>query len=170
MRNSFLAAALELRSGIPEGASPKTGGPDMIRAMTTELWLDFLGIRLDSQKAKGKEFTINLVTPDNNEKFVVELSNATLTNIKGFQADDADLTVTINRADLEKTMMGAVSFDDQIKKGKAKLEGNREVYEQLKSTLVQFELGFEIMPGTKKAEEKPDLNALEQAPPAYNGD
>jgi alkyl sulfatase BDS1-like metallo-beta-lactamase superfamily hydrolase len=170
VRNSFLAAALELRSGIPEGASPKTGGPDMIRAMTTELWLDFLGIRLDSQKAKGKEFTINLITPDNNEKFVVELSNATLTNIKGFQADDADLTVTINRADLEKTMMGAVSFDDQIKKGKAKLEGNREVYEQLKSTLVQFELGFEIMPGTKKADEKPDLNALEQAPPAYNGD
>jgi alkyl sulfatase BDS1-like metallo-beta-lactamase superfamily hydrolase len=170
VRNSFLAAALELRSGIPEGASPKTGGPDMIRAMTTELWLDFLGIRLDSQKAKGKEFTINLITPDNNEKFVVELSNATLTNIKGFQADDADLTVTINRADLEKTMMGAVSFDDQIKKGKAKLEGNREVYEQLKSTLVQFELGFEIMPGTKKADEKPDLNAFEQSPPAYNGD
>jgi len=154
VRNSFLAAALELRSGIPTGASPKTAGPDMIRAMTTELWLDFLGIRLDSQKAKGKEFTINLVTPDNNEKFVVELSNATLTNIKGFQADDADLTVTINRADLEETMMGAVSFDDQIKKGKAKLKGNREVYEQLKSALVQFELGFEMMPGTKKASAK----------------
>ena len=29
VRNSFLAAALELRSGIPEGASPKTtAGPD----------------------------------------------------------------------------------------------------------------------------------------------
>jgi hypothetical protein len=44
------------------------------------------------------------------------------------------------------------------------------VYEQLKSTLVQFELGFEMMPGTKKADAKPDLNAFEQAPPAYNGD
>ena len=170
VRNSFLAAALELRSGIPEGASPKTGGPDMIRAMTTELWLDFLGIRLDSQKAEGKEFTINLVTPDNNEKFVVELSNATLTNIEGFQADDVDLTVTINRADLEKTMMGAVSFDEQIKTGKAKLEGNRDVYEQLKTMLVHFDLGFEIMPGTKKAEAKPDMSTFEQAPPAYNGD
>ena len=170
VRNSFLAAALELRSGIPEGASPKTGGPDMIRAMTTELWLDFLGIRLDSQKAEGKEFTINLVTPDNNEKFVVELSNATLTNIEGFQADDVDLTVTINRADLEKTMMGAISFDEQIKTGKAKLEGNRDVYEQLKTMLVHFDLGFEIMPGTKKAEAKPDMSTFEQAPPAYNGD
>ncbi len=43
------------------------------------------------------EFTINLITPDNGEKFVVELSNATLTNIEGYLADDADLTITINR-------------------------------------------------------------------------
>jgi alkyl sulfatase BDS1-like metallo-beta-lactamase superfamily hydrolase len=166
VRNSFLAAALELRSGIPTGASPKTGGPDMIRAMTTELWLDFLGIRLDSKKAEGNEFTINLVTPDNGEKFVVELSNATLTNIKGFQADDADLTVTINRADLEKTMMGAVSFDDQIKTGKAKLKGNREVYEQLKTMLVHFDLGFEIMPGTGAKDLTPEEKPFEQEQPA----
>jgi len=166
VRNSFLAAALELRSGIPTGASPKTGGPDMIRAMTTELWLDFLGIRLDSKKAEGNEFTINLVTPDNGEKFVVELSNATLTNIKGFQADEADLTVTINRADLEKTMMGAVSFDEQIKTGKAKLKGNRDVYEQLKTMLVHFDLGFEIMPGTGAKDLTPEEKPFEQEQPA----
>jgi alkyl sulfatase BDS1-like metallo-beta-lactamase superfamily hydrolase len=166
VRNSFLAAALELRSGIPTGASPKSTGPDMIRAMTTELWLDFLGIRLDSQKAEGKEFTINLVTPDNNEKFVVELSNATLTNIKGFQANDADLTVTINRADLEKTMMGAVSFDEQIKTGKAKLKGNRDVYEQFKTMLVHFDLGFEIMPGTTAKDLTPEQKPFQQEEPA----
>ena len=51
VRNSFLAGAFELRNGIPAGESTKTGGPDMISAMTTELWLDFLGIRLDSKKA-----------------------------------------------------------------------------------------------------------------------
>lgn len=59
------------------------------------------------------------------------------------------MTITINRADLEPVMMGAVRFDDQIKNGKAKLEGNREMYEQLKTTLIQFELGFELKPGTK---------------------
>ena len=41
--NSFLAGALELRSGIPQGASPDSGGPDMISAMSTELFLDFIG-------------------------------------------------------------------------------------------------------------------------------
>ena len=117
VRNSFLAAAYELRNGIPTGASPKSSGPDMIRAMTTSLWLDFLSVRLDSAKAEGKQFKINLITPDNDEKFVVELSNATLTSIEGFQADDADLTITIDREDLLQTMMGAVSFDDQTLPG-----------------------------------------------------
>jgi alkyl sulfatase BDS1-like metallo-beta-lactamase superfamily hydrolase len=166
VRNSFLAAALELRSGIPTGASPKSSGPDMIRAMTTELWLDFLGVRLDSHKAEDKAFKINLVTPDNGEKFVVELSNGTLTNIEGYQADDADLTVTISREDLVMTMMGAVSFDDQIKAGKATLEGNREVYEQLKTLLVHFDLGFEIMPGTGAKDLTPKEKPFQQEQPA----
>jgi alkyl sulfatase BDS1-like metallo-beta-lactamase superfamily hydrolase len=166
VRNSFLAAALELRSGIPEGASPKTGGPDMVRAMTTDLWLDFLGIRLDSKKAEGKQFKINLVTPDNREKFVVELSNGTLTNIEGFQADDADLTVTIDREDLEKTMMGVVSFDEQIASGKAKMTGKRDVYEQLKAMLVHFDLGFEMMPGTGSKDLTPEQRPFEQEEPA----
>lgn len=166
VRNSFLAAAYELRNGIPGGASPKTTGPDMIRAMTTQLWLDFLGIRLDSEKAGSQEFTINLVTPDNGEQFVVELSNGTLTNIEGFQADDADLTITINRSDLEKTMMGAVTFDDQINSGKAKLEGSREPYDQLKTMLVQFELGFEMMPGTGTADLTPKAKPFQAEQPA----
>jgi alkyl sulfatase BDS1-like metallo-beta-lactamase superfamily hydrolase len=127
--------------------------------MTTELWLDFLGIRLDSQKAEGQAFKINLVTPDNDGKFVVELSNGTLTNIAGFLADDADLTITINRSDLEQMMMGAMTVDEQISSGKAKLKGNREPYDQLKTMLVHFKLGFEMMPGTGVAdltsEEKP---------------
>ena len=68
LRNSFLAGAYELRHGIPKGASPKTAGPDMIRAMSTDLWLDFLGIRLDGSKLAGKRFVMNLITPDNGEK------------------------------------------------------------------------------------------------------
>ena len=140
----------------------------MIRAMTTELWLDFLGIRLDSKKAEGIEFIINLVTPDNGEKFVVELSNATLTNIEGVQAQKPDLTITIDRADLEKTMMGAVSFDEQIKTGKAKLVGDRKPYEQLKTMLVQFDMGFEILPGTGAKDLTPEKKPFEHEPPAVN--
>ncbi len=164
LRNAFLAGAFELRSGIPGGASPKTSGPDMIRAMSTGLFLDFLGIRMDSSKAEGMAFKINLVTPDNGEKYLIELSNETLTNIEGYQADDADLTLTIDRADLEQTMMGAKKLTDQIKDGTAKLKGNQKVLGQLASMMVHFELGFEILPGTKGPAQDMDLNDFEVGP------
>ena len=60
LRNSFLAAAYELRSGIPQGETASTSSPDVIRAMSTELFLNFLGIRMDSRKAEGLSFTMNL--------------------------------------------------------------------------------------------------------------
>ncbi len=164
LRNAFLAGAFELRSGIPEGASPESTGPDVIRAMTTGLFLDFLGIRMDSSKAEGMAFKINLVTPDNGEKYLIELSNATLTNIEGYQADDADLTITINRTDLEQTMMGAKKLVDQIKDGTAKIEGNQKVLGQLASTMTDFELTFEILPGTRGKSTSEDINDFEAGP------
>jgi linear primary-alkylsulfatase len=149
LRNSYLAAAYELRTGIPQGETANSSSPDVIRAMSTELFLNFLGIRMDSRKAEGMRFTINLVTPDNGEKFIVELENATLTNIKGYQADKPNLTLTINRSDLEQTMMGAKTLEAQIADGTAKVQGDARVLQQLASTMVDFDPRFEIMPGTK---------------------
>jgi len=116
--------------------------------MSTELWLDFLGISMDPKRAEGINFTINLVTPDNGEKYLVELSNATLTNIEGQQAKNPDLTITLNRADLNQVMMGVSSFDDLIKAGKAKFDGDRKPFDQLRALMVSFTPNFEILPGT----------------------
>lgn len=154
LRNSFLAAAYELRSGIPEGRAPDSSSPDVIRAMSTELFLNFLGIRMDSRKAEGMRFTINLITPDNGEKFLIELENATLTNIKGFLADKPDLTLTIKRADLEHTMAGTRTLEAQIKDGTAKVQGDVTVLTKLASTMVDFDPRFEIMPGTRARDGK----------------
>ena len=149
LRNSFLAAALELRSGIPSGLMPRAASPDTVRAMSTELWLDYLGILLDSRKTDGMAFTINLVTPDNGEQHVLELSNSTLTNIQGYQVKDADLTITINRFDLEPIMMRKATFASQAAAGLASLAGNADVLKQLMASLGDFDQYFEIMPGTK---------------------
>ncbi len=148
VRNSFLQGAYELRNGLPGGTPQKTTGPDVVRAMSTEMWLDFLGISMDPKKAEGMRFTINLVTPDNGEKYLVELSNATLTNIKGEQAKNADLTITLNRADLNLVMMGVTTFDDLAKAGKAKFDGDRKPFDQLRGLMVAFTPNFEILPGT----------------------
>jgi len=165
LRNSFLAGAFELRSGIPEGDRAETTTPDVIRAMSTELFLNFLGIRMDSRKAEGMRFNINLITPDNGEKFLIELDNATLSNVEGFLADDPDLTLTINRSDLEQTMMGAKTLDAQIADGTAKAEGDVSVLKKLASTMVDFDPLFEVLPGTKAKETKvTEANAYEAVP------
>ena len=167
LRNSFLAAAYELRSGIPQGETVDSSSPDVIRAMSTELFLNFLGIKMDSRKAEGMRFTINLVTPDNGEKFLIELENATLTNIKWFQAAKPDLTLTVNRSDLEQTMMGAKTLEAQIAEGKCRAEGNLAILKKLAATMVDFDPRFEILPGTKaKTTEFAATNAYEVVPRA----
>jgi alkyl sulfatase BDS1-like metallo-beta-lactamase superfamily hydrolase len=155
VRNSFLGAAYELRHGMPGGASPKSNGPDMIKAMTTELWLNSLAISMDSKKAAGMKFVINLSTPDNGEKFVVEMSNSALTNIKGQQAKNPDLTITLNRSDLEQVMGGQTTFERLLDQGKAKFDGDRKSFDQLKGTLTIFTPDFELMPGTKAKKSNP---------------
>ena len=148
VRNSFLQGAFELRNGQPGGLPPRSTGPDVVRAMSTEQWLDFVAISMDPRRAEGIAFVANLVTPDNGERFVVELSNATLTTIKGFQAPKPDLTVTVNRADLNQVMMGLATFDKLIAAGKARFDGNRGGFDQLRSILVPFTPDFEVLPGT----------------------
>lgn len=118
--------------------------------MSTETWLDFLGVKLNSKKAEGISFKMNIITPDNKEKFLVELSNATLSNLKGFTAKNADLTLTLNRSDLNLAMMGVKTFEDLLKEGKAKVEGNPQILAQLVGMLDEFDPRFEVLPGTKK--------------------
>ena len=168
LRNSATSPPpMNFRSGIPQGETVDSSSPDVIRAMSTELFLNFLGIRMDSRKAEEMRFTINLITPDNGEKFLIEMENATLTNIEGYLADDPDLTLTINRSDLEQTMIGAKELDAQIADGTAKIEGDPSVLKQLASTMVEFDPRFEIMPGTHPDNiELTKHNAFEAVPGA----
>jgi alkyl sulfatase BDS1-like metallo-beta-lactamase superfamily hydrolase len=151
LRNAFLAAALELRGGIPAGLVPKAANADTVRAMGTDLWLDYLGILLDSQKVGDAEFVANLVTPDNGEQYVLELSHSTLTNIKGVRSPVADVTLTLDRTELEQVMMRKETFRSLALKGRARFEGNARALEPLASALGTFDPFFEIMPGTRPA-------------------
>ena len=74
--------------------------------------------------------------------------------------DKPDLTLTINRTDLEQTMKGAKTLEAQIKDGTAKVQGDTSVLTKLASTMTDFDPRFEIMPGTKA--KKP---AVEKADP-----
>ncbi len=149
VRNTFLQGAFELRNGMPGGVPPRSTGPDVVRAMTTGQWLDFLGISMDPKKAAGAHLTLNLVTPDNGEKYAVELSNATLTNIEGFQAAEA-------RPHAHAQSRGPQPRDDgrgdlrparRRKARRASTATGRSIA-KLRDLLVTFTPDFEILPGT----------------------
>jgi hypothetical protein len=63
-------------------------------------------------------------------------------------------------------MMGKATLDDLIAAGTAKLDGDRKPYDLLKGSLVQFDMAFEILPGTKLKPELPKMSPFEQTPPA----
>ncbi len=154
-RNSYLQIAAELRSGIAAGAVPSTNSPDIAGAMTTAQWLDFLGISMDSTKTEGWAWTMNLITPDNGERFKIEMSNQALTSIQGFTDPKAALTMTLNRTDLTQVILGLKTFDQLQAEGRLKLEGDPTPFRQLRSTLTVFKPDFAIFPGTVNARPAP---------------
>ncbi len=149
LRNSFLAAAYELRHGIPTAPIVSSSSPDVIRVMTTGQFLDFLAIRMDGRQTRGMRYAINLITSDNGEKYAIELNNETLTNIEGFQVANPDLTLTIKRSDLEQVMMGVKTLMAMIEDGTAQVKGDETILAKIGAAMVTFDPRFPIMPGTQ---------------------
>jgi len=86
--------------------------------------------------------------PDTGEELVVELSNATLTTQVGFQAPAPDFTLTIPRSAFEEVLAGEITVFDQIEASIATLEGDGVGLRRLFDALVEFDLLFELLPGT----------------------
>ncbi len=148
MRNVFLSSAQELRNGAPAVAAARGASPSLARAMTTTQWWDAMATRVDSQLADSLNFSINFISPDTEQSFVIEMSGGTLSNIEGYVADDADVTISMNRSDLETVIMGQATLASQLQAGVGTVTGNQAVLLQLNSVLVSFDSSFEVMPGT----------------------
>ncbi|MFR0693469.1 alkyl/aryl-sulfatase [Enterobacterales bacterium AE_CKDN230030158-1A_HGKHYDSX7] len=151
-RNSYLAAAQELRNGVPRDLpTMKSGSPDALAAMDTGLLFDYLGVRLNAEKAEGEDFAINLVLPDKNEQYLLELKNSHLNNIKGVQSENAGQTVTIDRADLNRLMLKEVSPVRLVFEGKLKSSGNPLLLAKLFGMLEDFNFWFDIVTPPEKS-------------------
>ena len=148
MRNVFLASAQELRNGAPTVAAARGTSPSLARAMTTSQWWDAVATRVDSEQADAMNFTMNFISPDTGQNFVVEMSGGTLSNIEGYLSDTPDVTITMDRSDLETVIMGQGTLASQLQAGAGTVAGNQAVLLELASVLLTFDSSFEIMPGT----------------------
>ncbi|WP_246139409.1 alkyl sulfatase C-terminal domain-containing protein [Phaeobacter marinintestinus] len=117
--------------------------------MSTELFLNFLAIKMDGRKVAGHQYKINLSTADNGEKFLIELSNSTLTNVEGYLHNDPDLSMTINRTDLETVIAGDKDLEAQFADGTATFEGDIGILVVLAAAMVDFDPLFGVLPCTR---------------------
>src|SRR5262249_8314049 len=113
-RNAYLVGALELRQGRPDSAPRPPVRPDVIRAMSLDLVFDFLGVRLNGEKAAGKATIINWVFPDLRQRHLMTLQNCALTHLADRASDHADATVTVDRAVLDRLVLQELLFADAV--------------------------------------------------------
>ncbi len=144
-RNFYLTGAKELREGVTELPTPNTASPDTVRAMSLDLFFDYLGVRLNSEKAGDTKLTFNFDFGEKDGKYLLQLENGVLNNTAGQQADNADATITLTRDSLNGIALGETTLDKAIADGSVKVTGDNAKLGQLVSMLDQFEFWFNIV-------------------------
>ena len=144
-RNAYVLGALELRHGVPATVARAPVSPDIVQAMSVELFFDYLGVRLDGDKAEGRRIVINWVFSDLDRRYVMNLENCALTCLADRPSDAADATVTLERAALNRLVLREVAFADAVGQGLARIDGDAAKVADFFGLLDDFSLMFEVM-------------------------
>ena len=144
-RNFYLTGAKELREGVAQLPTPNTASPDTVRAMTLDMFFDYLGVRLDTVNAGDAEVALNFDFGDSGGQYLVELENGVLNHTADLQADDADATVTLSRDTLNKIILQQEKLADAISAGAVEIDGDQAKLEEVISYLDTFEFWFNIV-------------------------
>jgi alkyl sulfatase BDS1-like metallo-beta-lactamase superfamily hydrolase len=144
-RNAYLLGARELRQGLAGAAARAPVSPDLVRAMSLDLFFDYLGVRLDGDKAEGKVLVVNWVFPDLGRRYVLNLENCALTHLADRQSDRADATVTLDRATLDRLVLREMPFADAIQRGLVAVDGDAARVAELFGLLDDFTVMFEVV-------------------------
>lgn len=144
-RNFYLTGAKELREGVKQLPTPDTASPDTVRAMSLDLFFDYIAMRVNGPKAAGKSIMLNFDFPDTKEQYLLELSNSALSHLAGRQSDKADATVIIDRSTLNDIVLGETMLEKEVSGGKGKVESDAQKLGDLVALLDKFEFWFNIL-------------------------
>lgn len=114
-------------------------------AMPLDMYLDYLGMRIDGKKADGKHIVLNLNLTDTHQQYVLKLENSVLIYTPDKKLDKADASVSLPRTVLDQINLGETTFEAQVKKGTVKVEGDSNKLKELFGLLVTFNPHFNII-------------------------
>ncbi|GGI90745.1 alkyl/aryl-sulfatase [Halopseudomonas pertucinogena] len=143
-RNAYLSGALELRQGTPahEGGALAA---DLLQALDSGMFFDLLGVRLNGPKAEGRHIVLNWHFTDTDERYRLNLQNATLTWLPDRHAEQADVSVSLERATLNGILLQRTSFPQAIRAGEIRMEGDPQKLFELLSLLDDFSPDFALI-------------------------
>lgn len=144
-RNFYLTGAQELRNGVQKLPTPNTASPDTVRAMTPEMFFDYLAVHINGEKAANAHALLNFDFGKDGGKYKVELENGVLNHTANSSADNADATITLSRDTLNKIILKEESLDDAKSKGDVKITGNADKLNELLGYMDKFEFWFNIV-------------------------
>jgi linear primary-alkylsulfatase len=144
-RNAYPLGALELRRGLGDAGARAPVSPDVVRAMSLGLFFDYLGVRLNGEKAEGKRIVLNWVFSDLGERYRLNLENCALTYLAEPRSEPADATVTLERTVLDRLVQREMTLADALHRGLVSIEGDPARVVELFGLLDDFTLMFEVV-------------------------
>ncbi|GLT15689.1 alkyl/aryl-sulfatase [Vibrio algivorus] len=129
IRNWYLTAAQELRSDEILAQGVNSAGPDVLKAIPSDLMMDVFATRLMPEKSVeiGR---LAFVFELNGESFGVEVEQGVLNAAKNYQPKDSMATIKTDNLTLFSIMGNQTSLKDAEKSGKLKISGKGEVFSQ----------------------------------------
>ncbi len=143
-RNFYLTGAQELRNGVVKLPTPNTASPDTVRAMTPEMFFDYLALHINGEKAASAKSVLNIDLGAQGGKYKLELENGVLNHTADAEAKDADATVTLSRDTLNKIILKEETLQQAQDKGEVKISGKPEKLHDLLGYMDKFEFWFNI--------------------------
>jgi alkyl sulfatase BDS1-like metallo-beta-lactamase superfamily hydrolase len=142
-RNFYLCGVLELRNGLPKGATFGATA-SMAASIPMKNLFDTMAVRLNGPRAEDVSISINLAFTDI-EPWHLIIENAVLNVTENRQVADANATLSCDSIDYKRLMMGLTDGPTLMQEGKLQIEGDAAVLLQLAGLFDQFERRFPIM-------------------------
>lgn len=144
-RNFYLTGAQELRNGVVKGATPNTASPDTVKAMSPEMFFDYLAVHINGEKAANAQAVFNVDLGTDGGKYKLELENGVLNHSADAQASNADASITLNRATLNKIILKEESLKQAEEKGDVQISGNHAKLDEFLGYLDSFDFWFNMV-------------------------
>ncbi len=143
-RNAYLTGAAELRDGPPK-AGRRTASPDVLRAMTDTMFLDYLAISLNGDRAAGKTLALNWLQPDTGKRHALTVENGVFRYKANAEHAAPQATLTMPRAVLAGVLAGQTTLQAETQGGRARIDGDPQALGTWAALMDRFEPNFGVV-------------------------